>query len=165
MHLRKLHLVVLLAAALMVVVACQPNCTSDLERNKLIVQRAYEEVWNQGNVDLVDELVMPDYTRHEIGDPEDTGGIEPFKASVVAIRAAFPDLELIIEDIVAEGDRVATRSRFTGTHQGELMGIPATNRRVDVTAFEIVRIQDGKIAEIWRMGDMTGFMQQLGLAE
>ena len=148
----------------MVVVACQTQDASDLDRNKRIVQRGYEEIWNKGDLAVADELVMPNYVRHEIGDPEDTGGLETLKESVVAIRKAFPDLRLVIEDIVAEGDRVATRSRFTGTHKAELMGIPATGKKVDVMAFEIVRIENGKIAEIWRIGDMPGFMQQLGVA-
>jgi len=139
--------------------------TAILERNKRIVQRVYDEVWNTGNLAVVDELIAVDCLRHDPSSPEDTGGSDAFKERAAEIRAAFPDLRLVIEDILADGDRVATRSRFTGTHEGALMGIPATGKKVDVTALEIVRIEDGRIAEIWRVGDTLGFMHQLGLMQ
>ena len=79
------------------------------------------------------------------------------------MRSAFPDLHLTIEDMIAEGDKVAMRSSWNGTHQGEFMGIPATGRRVTVSQIDISRIADGRMVEHWGQLDALGLMQQLGV--
>jgi predicted ester cyclase len=78
-------------------------------------------------------------------------------------RQAFPDSYFTVEDMVAEGDKVATRKSFRGTHQGEFMGIPPTGQRVSIGLIDIVRIADRKVVEHWSMGDNLGLMQQLGV--
>ena len=96
------------------------------EENKAIVRRVNDEVFSQGNLDLVDELFSPNYVLHDPGIPGgELRGTEDFKQQWVGMfRTTFPDLQLSVEDQVAEGDKVVTRYTGRGTHQGELMGIP-----------------------------------------
>jgi predicted ester cyclase len=90
-------------------------------------------------------------------------GLEAAKRAASDYRQAFPDLRVSVEDLIAEGDRVAARLRVRGTHLGELDGIAPTGRRVDCTGIVISRIEEGKIAEDWANFDDLGMMQQLGL--
>ena len=132
------------------------------EENKAIVQRAVE-AFNQGDSDAVDELFAADYVDH---DPSRAGlppGPEGVKQAWGAFRAAFPDLQGTIEDMIAEGDKVVVRGAVRGTHRGELMGIPATGKQVTVTLIDINRIEGGKLAERWAETDMLDMMQQLGV--
>ena len=132
------------------------------EENKSISRRVQEEAFNQGNLAVIDELVAADYVDHDLppGFPE---GQEGFKQLVAMYRAAFPDVQMTIEDVIADGDKVALRWTATGTHQGELMGIPPTNKQVTVTGMDINRLAGGKIAEHWGNFDQMGMMQQLGV--
>lgn len=132
------------------------------EENKAVSRRVIEESFNQGNLAVIDELVAADYVDHNLppGFPE---GREGFKQLVAMYRAAFPDVQMTVEDVFAEGDKVAFRWTAIGTHQGELMGIPATNKQVTVTGIEIDRLVDGKIVEHWAEFDQMGMMQQLGV--
>lgn len=131
------------------------------EENKALIRRVFEEVWNAGNLDLVDELYHPDYVRHNAagGVPLGPAGERRHRA---AFRAAFPDLHITAEDIIAEGDRVAVRYRWHATHQGEFLGIPATGRRMTLSGIAIHRVVGGKIKELWVVGDELGLMRQLG---
>ena len=133
--------------------------------NKATVRRVPDEVFNQGNLSVVDELFAPDYVLHDPGIlREELRGLEAFKEQWVSMfRTAFPDLRIVIEDQVAEGDKVATRYTGTGTHQGELMGFPPTNNRVEVTGTITSRFAEGKIVEEWDNIDSMGMMQQLGI--
>ena len=90
-------------------------------------------------------------------------GLEAAKHAAADYRQAFPDLHVTVEDLIAEGDRVAARLRFRGTHLGELDGIAPTGRRVDCTGIVISRIEEGKISEDWANFDDLGMMQQLRL--
>jgi steroid delta-isomerase-like uncharacterized protein len=132
------------------------------EANKALVRRFTNEVMNRGNLRVVDEIVAPNAVNHSSppGFPAGTAGV---KQMATMYRSAFPDVRITIEDLVAEGDRVAARWSATGTHRGELMGIPATGKRVTVTGIEINRIVDGKIVEHWESFDQLGMMQQLGV--
>ncbi len=114
---------------------------------------------------MVDELFASDYVLHDPGVPEgELRGPEAFKDQWVSMfRTAFPDLQITIEDQIAEGDKVASRYTSRGTHQGELMGIPATGKRVEVTGTIISRFAEGKIVEEWNNFDVMGMMQQLGV--
>lgn len=78
--------------------------------------------------------------------------------------AGFPDLRVVIEDEIAEGDRVVTRGQMQGTHQGDFLGIPATGKRIDIAYIDIWRLENGKAVENWVQMDMLGMMQQLGVA-
>jgi steroid delta-isomerase-like uncharacterized protein len=133
----------------------------DPEANKALEKRVFEEIWNQGLLEVADEVFAPDAVLH-LGTDE-LQGSEGFKQYVAGYRAAFPDIHWTIEDQVAEGDMVVTRLTGTGTHQGELMGIPPTGLQVTATAIATVRIAEGKIQESWSSWDAMGLMQQLGV--
>jgi steroid delta-isomerase-like uncharacterized protein len=133
--------------------------------NKATLRRVSEEVFNQGNLSVVDELFAPDYVLHDPGVPGgELRGLEAFKEQWVSMfRTAFPDLRIVIEDQVAEGDKVASRYTGSGTHQGELRGFPPTNNRVEVTGTITSRFAEGKIVEEWNNFDRMGMMEQLGI--
>jgi steroid delta-isomerase-like uncharacterized protein len=133
------------------------------ESNKALSRRLLEEAFNAGNVDVVDELVSPDFVNHDAALPEAMIGPDAAKGSITAYRAAFPDLRLTIEEQIAADTGVATRWSAKGTHQGELMGIPATGKQATVTGITIDRIVDDRIAESWTNWDTLGLLQQLGV--
>ena len=132
------------------------------EENKAIVRRQEEELFTQGNLDAADEVYAPDYVGHDPSNPEDVRSLQAAKRAASDYRQAFPDLRVTVEDVIAEGDKVAARLRFRGTHRGELDGIAPTGRRVDCTGIVISRMEGGKIAEDWANFDDLGMMQQLG---
>ncbi|MFC1715755.1 ester cyclase [Candidatus Poribacteria bacterium] len=134
----------------------------DPTANKAIVNRFIDEVWNQGKMDAMDEIVSTDTVGHTPTEPgSPIVGIEASKQAINVYRTAFPDLHLAIEDMLAEGDKVLTRWTSTGTHQGELMGIPPTGKQTVSSGIVISRIADGKIVENWWAWDALGLMQQL----
>ena len=102
-----------------------------------------------------------DYVHHDPNSPE-VHGPEPEKQLIAMYLDAFPDLHFTIEDLVTEDDKVAARLTACGTHQGELLGIPATQRQITVPMIETYRLADGKIAEQWVVMDVLGMLQQLG---
>ncbi len=130
------------------------------EDNKALVRRVYEEIVNQHN--LATELIDPNYVDHVPGFPP-VQGIEGLQQLISIYRNAFPDMQVTIEDLIAEGDKVAARFTFRGTHTGELMGIPPTGKQVTVSALHILRVANGKIVEEWQNSDDLGMMQQLGV--
>jgi steroid delta-isomerase-like uncharacterized protein len=131
------------------------------EENKEIVRRFWG-VWEEGNLGLVDELVGSDYVNHSPGMPNQPEGREGIKAVVSMFRAGMPDLGVVIEDMIAEGEKVMMRYRIEGTHEGELFGVPPTGRRVSIESITVERVSDGKIREHWRVTDTLDMMQQLG---
>jgi steroid delta-isomerase-like uncharacterized protein len=131
--------------------------------NKAIARRLLEEAFNSGNLDVVDELVAPEFVNHDAALPEPTTGIEATKANITGYRNAFPDLRLTIEQQVAEGEFVTTRWSARGTHRGELMGMAATGKQATVTGITLDRIVDGRFVESWTNWDTLGLMQQLGV--
>jgi len=135
------------------------------EDNKAILRRITDEVFNQGNLDVVDELFAPNYVLHDPGVPGgELRGVESFKQQWVSMfRTAFPDLQLTVQDQVAEGDRVVTRYVGRGTHRGELMGIPPTNNVALVSGMIMSRVSGGRVEEDWNNFDTFGMMQQLGV--
>ena len=133
------------------------------EENKALLRRAVEEVFSaQGTVDVADEIFAPDYIGTNPREPQDVRGPEGAKELANMYRSAFPDVRLIIEEQVAEGDRVVTRWIAYGTHQGEMMGIAPTGNQVRVEGITISHIQEGKIVQEWELFDTLGLMQQLG---
>lgn len=132
---------------------------------KALIRRWFEEC-NKGEAAFMavfDELHTADLVIHG-GSGEEIRGIKEFKNYCREWLNAFSDLHFTVDDIIVEGDMAATRHAWTGTHKGELQGIPPTNRKVTSWEIEIDRIADGKIAEIWTRYDTLGVMQQLGLA-
>lgn len=130
--------------------------------NKALARRLLEEAFNAGRLDVTDEIVATDFVGHDPSLPEEVRGPSGVKELIAGYRAAFPDIHMTIEDQIADGDRVVSRWRATGTHQGELMGIPGTGKQATVTGVTIDRIEDGRIAENWNYWDTLGLLQQLG---
>ena len=133
-----------------------------IQENKVISRRTFEEIWNQGKLEAIEELYDADQVSHGLGMevPPGTAGIKQF---ISIYRTAYPDTHFTVEDQVAEGDKVATRWTATGTHRGELMGIAPTGKRVTVTGIAITRVTNGKIVETWNNFDALGQLQQLGV--
>lgn len=132
-----------------------------LDRNKAIYRRYIQQVFNEGRVDLLDELLAPSYVYHE-APPGTLPGADGIKQVVSMFRAAFPDLEITIDDQIAEDDKVCSRATTRGTHQGEIFGIHATGKVVTMTGITIVRIVEGRITDSWVKNDVMGLMNQLG---
>jgi steroid delta-isomerase-like uncharacterized protein len=131
------------------------------EENKAVVYRYCEEVVNQRRIDLAEEIFAPDFVNHAAV-PGQESGLESLKQFFAMIDAGFPDFQVTVEDLFAEGDKVAVRFTFLGTHEGEFMGIAPTGKRVTMPGIDILRVVDGKIVELWGQEDMLGMMQQLG---
>lgn len=134
-----------------------------IEKNRQIVTRYFEEVWNQGKLEVLDELIAPNYVNHNPGAPNPKLGPEGLKPIVAAMRKGIPDIKYTILDMVVTSDKVAVRVVMTGTQTGELFGIPPTGRKVTVNQFQFERIENGKIVEHWRQTDDLGMLKQLGL--
>lgn len=132
------------------------------EQNKDLVRRFYEEVFNNKNLASLNEFVDPHIVEHSLP-PGLPAGSEGTRQFIGMYLAAIPDFHLTTEDMIAEGDRVATRLTYHGTHRGELMGIPPTGKQATVTGIQIVRIANGRIVENWINFDALGMLQQLGV--
>jgi steroid delta-isomerase-like uncharacterized protein len=132
------------------------------EENKAVSRRLVEEAFVGGDLDLVDELVDEGYVGHDPAVPEDVRGPAGVKELIAGYRAAFPDLLLVVEDQVAEGDKVVTRWLARGTHEGEIFGVPGTGKQTTTTGITIDRLSGGKIVESWDNWDTLGVMQQIG---
>ncbi len=139
-----------------------PEGQSETERNKAVVRRFIDEVQNDKNIEVFDELNAVDFVNLSAppGMPSDREGGKMFLGGFLR---AFPDSQVTIDDMIAEGDRVATKKTFTGTHTADLGDIPATGKRVTVQYVDILRLRDGKIIEHWLSMDQLSFMQQLGV--
>ena len=130
------------------------------EQNKALVRRLINEVIGRGNFALVDQLVAADYVGHS-SSPE-TNSREGHKQFFASLRRAFPDLQIKVEEQIAEGDKVVTRWTAHGTHKGEFVGILPTGRRVVMAGIDIDRIANGKLVECWTKSNDLGMLQQLG---
>jgi len=129
--------------------------------NKALVRRWFEEVWNQGRAASIDEMLASDAAVHGLG-PSLRGPSE-FKPFQAMYRGAFPDIDLQVDDVLAECDLVAARWSGVGTHQGDGLGFMATSKRAQFKGLTIVRVRDGKIVEGWNSFDQLGMLQQLGV--
>jgi steroid delta-isomerase-like uncharacterized protein len=133
------------------------------EENKALARRYLEEVWDKGNVELIDELFSTDFIRH--GPPAVEGevrGPEGFKGLVSTYHGGLPDFRVTIDEMIAEGESVVTRWTVRGTHQGELMGNAPTGNQVTFTGYLFDRIAGGKIEEEWVDYDTLYVMQEIG---
>jgi steroid delta-isomerase-like uncharacterized protein len=120
------------------------------EENKTLVRREQEELWNHtGDLEAAEELFA-------------AGQAEAAKHQAADFRGGFPDVVSTIEDLIAEGDKVAARWRSRATHQGEYMGTPASGKEVEFTGISYYRIEEGKIAQSWSVEDQLGLMRQIG---
>jgi steroid delta-isomerase-like uncharacterized protein len=116
--------------------------------NKEIVRRFSDELWGRGDFAVADEVLSPDLIEHNPL-PGQGPGRDGHKQVVALFRSAFPDLHVLTEDLIEEGDRVALRWKAEGTHRGDLMGLPPTGKRVVLSGIEILRIARGRIVERW----------------
>lgn len=131
-------------------------------QNKAAMRRIYEELWNQGNFDVVDEIVAPDYVGYLPTPPEAPSGRDGLVWLIQAYRAAFPDIHVQVEDQIAEGDKVLTLITIQGTHRGQFMQMAPTNKKISVEAFVLTRFENGRNVE-GRVGlDRLALLQQLG---
>lgn len=136
------------------------------ERNKEVVRRYYEDAFNEGRTDLLEELIARDVVNHDpVSDetltPEEARGFEGFVRHVEIAREAFPDATVTIEDAIAEDDAVFVRFVFEGTHEGRFGGIEPTGNRVRGTNMVLMRLADGKIVERWEESDSLELLEQL----
>jgi steroid delta-isomerase-like uncharacterized protein len=127
--------------------------------------RTFFDVFNSGEVQRLDEIMAPGWVDHDTQNPFAEEGLEGTKKVIRMYREAFPDLRIMVEEQIAEGDKVVTRWTATGTHQGDLMGVSATGKNSTVTGISIDRFENGKIVEGWNNWDTLGMLQQLGLAQ
>ena len=135
-----------------------------VEDNKALMGRLYDEVINQGNLDLTDEFFSEDFVEHEAFPGLPTTGPEAPKAAFAMFLAAFPDLQITPDEMIGEGDKVAVRATISGTHKGEFMGTPPTNKSFEAEVLDIVEIHDGKATEHWGQMDQGAILEQLGIA-
>lgn len=135
------------------------------EDNKALIQRWFEEVWNQGKVEVIDELLAEDGVVHGLVDASGSQvhGLQGFHNFHTQFRGAFPDINVSIDDVIAEGDKVVARCSVRGKHTGEHLGFEATNTPVQFEGVAIVRIKDGKIVEAWNHFDFLEMNKQLGV--
>ena len=131
------------------------------EQNKELCRRLYAAV-STGDFDALDQLVAPNFIEHEMVDPGLPAGREGMKTLFRMVRQAMPDMVMTVEDMVAEGERVAVRAVMSGTQTGEFMGIPASGKRVEMTVMDLHRIENNQFSEHWGVSDMLAFMTQIG---
>ena len=133
--------------------------------NEELIRLVFEELWNNGNLDVADEIFAPSYVDHDPAGPEFSGGGGPegVKRFVATIRAAAPDVHFSVNRLVARGDRVTALWTATGTHTGDLLGIPPTGRQATVKGAIVYRVTEGKIVEGWHLWDTRGMLRQLGV--
>jgi predicted ester cyclase len=135
--------------------------TAEEIANKAIIA-TYVEATNRGELDVLDELVYPDYVEHDPV-PGQKPGLEGLKEAYKMFNSPFPDLKFVFDDVIAEGDMVVGRGVISGTHEGEFFGVPATGKKVHWTGTRLFRLKDLKVVEGWVNIDMMGLMQQMGV--
>jgi len=131
--------------------------------NKALIARWFEEVWNQGRADLIDQMRAPETVATGLaGGGHESRGPEPFKAFYNNLRLALPDLRLTVEDMLGEGDKVAVRISIEGTHMGDALGVPPTGSSVRFGGIILARIENGRIAQAWNSLDLLSLLKQIG---
>jgi predicted ester cyclase len=133
------------------------------EDSKALMWRITDEIWNNGRLELVDELIAEDLVDHVTLEGLEGNGRARYRASIETARAAFPDYRNPLDFVLADGAFAVSYGRSTGTHRGEYLGIPPTGRSFDVPTFGILRFANGQAVERWGMSDNLAMMQQLGL--
>lgn len=133
-----------------------------LEANRCLIERYYYELWNEWRFDLANQLLSPSVRFHgSVG--VSVEGVEGFRGYMRLIQAAFPDFHNTIEEMVAEGDRVAARLTYHGTHRGVIFGVQPTGRTIQYDGLALFRISDGKVAEGYVLGNVIHLLVQLGI--
>ena len=131
---------------------------------KALARRWFEEVWNQGRAEAIDEMFAEDGIAHGLAQGGgNLRGAEGFKAFHAQFRGAFPDIRITVEDVIQEGDQSAVRFACTGTHRGDHLGVPATGRRVSFTGMSFTRWRNGQIVEGWNNVDFQSVLEEVGV--
>lgn len=136
-----------------------------LQSPETIVRRLIEEGFNEGNLDVADELISPNSVEHQNFGPNHASGAEGVKAVIASLRRAFPDFHLAIDDLAVDGDTVWLRMTGTGTNDGSFMGHSPTGRTMRTDVFDALRVENDRIVEHWGVPDRLGTLFQLGLAQ
>jgi steroid delta-isomerase-like uncharacterized protein len=132
-----------------------------IEENKRLVRRYLEDIWGQGDLDLIDDILAQTFTLINPALPQPVRGREAFKRIVTAFRTGLPDFQTTVEELIAEGDKVVARSSVRGTHLGVLQGVPPTGKQIGYGTIGIFRIADGQIQEVYVISDALGILRQL----
>ena len=132
------------------------------QENSALIRRWFEEVWNKGRMEAIDEMASPDVIGHGQAQHDTDVGLHEFRNFAVGLRAAFPDMKVVIDQTLEQGDRVVARWTSTMTHTGEFLGFPASGKKATVTGTSIQRVVDGKIVEGWDNWDQLGLLVQIG---
>ena len=140
----------------------ETNMTKQEEENKELVLRFEDEVWNERNLDAIDEYLAEDFVLHFHKGP--LNGRAEFREKVESNHASFPDSSQTIEDVIAEDDKVVVRMMVRGTQDGDFLGVEPTAKEFEIEEVHIARIEDGKIVEQWSQADVLGLMEQIGVA-
>ncbi len=135
------------------------------QANKKLIERWFEEVWNKGRADAIEEMLAEDGIIHGLADPagQPVSGMADFKLFHKTFREAFPDIVVTVEDAIVEGDKVAARCSVRGKHTGDSLGVKASQAPVEFTGMVILRVKDGKIVEAWNNFDFMKMSQQIGM--
>jgi len=171
---KKLLMILPLALILCFMVGCQDKAAmAELEEfraqaqveeaNRALATR-YNEAWESGDLEAIKEIFSPDFVIHAT-DGRDVSleeMIEINRNNIEQLKISFPDMTFINEDVIIKGDKVITRFAFSGTHTGDVEGIPATGNEIEVQGIEIIRIENGKIVESWKVLNVLRLYQQLG---
>ena len=134
-----------------------------MDKNEKLIRRYFEEIWNQGRLEVLDEIISPKYVNHSPGIPNPPAGPDGLKPIVIAIREAFPDLHYEILNLVPARNQVAAHVLMQGTHLGDFFGIAPTGNKINVAQMQIERIDGNQIIEHWRVTDDMSLMKQLGV--
>ena len=131
------------------------------EQNKALYRRLTDEAWNAGKLEVLDQILSPDFLDHEEY-PGKVPGRDGTKQLIAMTRTAFPDIHTTVDDLIAEGDKVVAISTARGTHRGPYLGMPPTGKPIKLAIIDVFRCANGKIVEHWGLTDALGMMQQLG---
>jgi steroid delta-isomerase-like uncharacterized protein len=132
------------------------------QKNSILIRRWFEEVWNNGRMEAIDEMASPDVIGHGQAQHATDIGLKEFKPFVQALRSAFPDMKVTIDYVIEQGDKVVARWTSTMTHRGEFLGIAPTGKKATITGTTTQRISGGKIVEGWDNWDQLGLLVQIG---
>lgn len=137
------------------------------EEKKALIRRLYEGlndfIRTGEDISFLDRTFDKNMLQHMSGFPPNTDNLDALKQMMPSLRKALADVKITVHDVIGEGDKVAARVSWEGTHKGEMMGIPASNKRLNVTEMHIYRFSDGKVVERWGEWDKFGMMQQIGV--
>ena len=132
------------------------------QENSALIRRWFEEVWNKGRMEAIDEMASPDVIGHGQAQHDTDIGLKEFRTFAESLRTAFPDFKVTIDQVIEQGDKVVARWTTVMTHKGEFLGVAPTGKKVTITGTSIQRIVDGKIVEGWDNWDQLGLLVQIG---